>query len=61
MTNLSAKELTALSEQLGLEEMLVAKYTAMSNQTQDPQIKQKLSQIADKHQSHFEQLKTFLG
>lgn len=61
MPNLSAKELTALGEQLGLEQMLVAKFSSMSNQSTDPQIKQKLADIAQKHQSHYDQLKTFLG
>ncbi|MFI3114652.1 MAG: spore coat protein [Clostridia bacterium] len=61
MPNLSAKELTALGEQLGLEQMLVAKFQAMSNQSTDSQIKQKLSDIATKHQSHYDQLKAFLG
>ncbi|MFI3227421.1 MAG: spore coat protein [Clostridia bacterium] len=61
MPNLSAKELTALGEQLDLEQMLVAKFQAMSNQTTDPQIKQKLSDIANKHQCHYDQLKVFLS
>lgn len=61
MSNLSAKELTALGEQLGFEQMLVAKYQAMSEQNPDPEIKQKLQAIASKHQSHYNQLKTFLS
>lgn len=61
MPNLSAKELTALGEQLGLEQMLVAKFCAMSNQSNDPQIKQKLQDIANKHQCHYDELKTFLN
>lgn len=61
MPNLSAKELTALGEQLDLEQMLVAKFSAMSNQSDDPQIKQKLCDIANKHQCHYDQLKTFLS
>lgn len=61
MPNLSAKELTALGEQLDLEQMLVAKFSAMSTQSTDPQIKQKLGEIATKHQSHYDQLKSFLG
>lgn len=61
MQNLSAKELTALGEQLGAEQMLVAKYTAMAEQSTEPEIKQKLQGIASKHQGHYNQLKTFLG
>lgn len=61
MPNLSSKELTALSEQLGLEQMLVTKFKAVSECCDDTEIKQKFSEIAQKHQSHFDQLKTFLG
>lgn len=61
MPNLSGKELSAIGEQLGLEQMLVSKYTTMSNQSSDPQIKNMLSQIGQKHQCHYNELKTFLG
>lgn len=61
MPNLSAKELTALSEQLGLEQMLISKFNCASECTNDAQLKEKFSSIAQKHQNHFNQLKTFLG
>lgn len=61
MPNLSAKELTALSEQLGLEQMLVTKFKCEAECCNDTEIKQKFSEISQKHQSHFDQLKTFLG
>ena len=61
MQNLSAKELTALGEQLGGEEMLVSKYTAMAGQATDPKIAQTFQGIASKHQRHYNELKKFLG
>jgi len=60
MQKLSAKELTALGEQLGTEEMLVSKYNEMSNLSEDAQSKQLFKEIAKKHQGHFEQLKDFI-
>lgn len=61
MESLSSKEMTALGEQLGGEQMLVAKYNAMACQATDPKIKQTLEAIACKHQCHYDELKKFLG
>lgn len=60
MQKLSAKELTALGEQLGTEEMLINKYSEMSKSTEDPESKQLFKEIAKKHQGHFNQLKDFI-
>ena len=56
MPNISAKELSALEDQLNLEQMLVKKYKTMATQCQDPQIKTKCEQISSRHQQHFNTL-----
>ncbi|MCL2083974.1 MAG: spore coat protein [Oscillospiraceae bacterium] len=60
MANLTTKELTALEDQLGVEQVLIKKYTAMSGQCTDPIIKNKLSAIAGRHQQHYNTLMTHL-
>lgn len=56
MPNLSAKELTAIDDQLTLEQNLVKKYKMYAVSTSDPQIKTKCEQIAAKHQNHYDRL-----
>ncbi len=58
---LTTKELTSLSEQLGLEKMLVMKYNAMADACGDATIKNKCKQIARKHQKHYDKLFNYLG
>lgn len=60
MANLTAKELTALEDQIGMEKTLVKKYQAMASMCNDVQIEQCLSDIAQKHQQHANTLMTFL-
>lgn len=60
MANLTSKELSALEDQIGQEQTLIQKYRAMSNMCQDAQIKQSLSDFANKHQQHYNTLITFL-
>lgn len=61
MANLTSKELTALEEQLKAESVLVAKYKAMANDTNDMQLSTKLNEIASKHQTHYDTLFQFLN
>ena len=56
MPNLSTKELTAIEESLSGEMLLVKKFTQMANSCSDQQLKEKLTQIASKHQQHFDLL-----
>jgi len=60
MSNLTAKEATALEDQLGMEQMLVAKYRGLATQCSDAVIKNKLEQIADQHQQHYNTIVTYL-
>ena len=60
MSTITSKELTALEDQLNYEQMLVKKYRAFSSQCSDGVLKAKCSQIADKHQQHFNTLINYL-
>ena len=56
MANLTSKELTALEDQLGMEQVLVKKYRSYAALTTDPQLKTKCEQIAGAHQAHYTRL-----
>ncbi|MCL2857372.1 MAG: spore coat protein [Oscillospiraceae bacterium] len=56
MANLTAKELSAIGDHLAAEDNLVRKYRMYAGTTQDPQIKQKCEEIAQRHQNHFNTL-----
>lgn len=60
MPNLTTKELAALEDQLGFEQILVKKYTALSTQCTDAALKSKCSEIAAKHQTHYNTLLNYL-
>ena len=60
MANLTAKELTALEDQIGHEETLVKKYEAMAYLCNDTKIQQDLTNFAKKHRAHYNTLVTFL-
>ena len=60
MASLTSKELTALEDQIGQEQVLVKKYKAMACLCNDNQIRSSLDCIADKHQQHYDTLMTFL-
>ena len=53
---MTTKELTALQEQLGEEQVITKKYRTMAKQCSDPAIRQRLETIASQHQRHFETL-----
>ena len=57
---MTSKELTALEDQLGYEQVVVKKYRAMAQNCTDIAIKTKLEGIASKHQKHFDTLSSFL-
>lgn len=56
MANLTAKELSALEDQLSMEQLLIKKYKMVAGMATDQQIKTKCEQIAQKHQEHFNRL-----
>ena len=53
MPGLSSKELTAIEDQLNMEQNLVQKFKMYAQTSTDPQIKDKCEQIAGKHQNHY--------
>jgi rubrerythrin len=56
MSTLTSKELTAIGDQLGVEENMIKKYKMYAQSSQDAQIKQKCEEIACKHQNHYNTL-----
>ena len=56
MPDLTSKELTALEDQLTMEQALIKKYKLYAKQCSDPQIRTKCEQIAAKHQNHYTRL-----
>ena len=56
MPGLTSKELTALEDQLTMEQSLIKKYKLYAQQCGDPQIRTKCEQIAAKHQNHYTRL-----
>ncbi len=60
MANLTAKELSALEDQISTEENLVKKYEAMACLCNDTKIQQDLNNFANKHRAHYNTLVSFL-
>jgi len=60
VANLTAKELSALEDQLNHEQTLVKKYRAMACLCNDTKIEADFTNIAEKHQQHYNTLLTFL-
>lgn len=57
---LTNKELENISDKLRKEQVLIRKYRTFSSLCTDGELKRKLSEIADKHQEHFNLLLGFL-
>lgn len=60
MNNLTTKELSALEDQLSLEEVIIKKYNNYASICGDPQLKNKCEQIALRHQAHYNSLLSYL-
>ena len=61
MPQLTAKELTALGDQLGMECSLVKKYEMYAQVCADPQLRTKCEETAAKHRNHYQALLGLLG
>ncbi|HEX3016444.1 MAG TPA: spore coat protein [Caproicibacter sp.] len=61
MSQLTEKELSAIEDELSSEQTIISKMKAYSQMCSDQELKQKCDSIAKKHQSHFDQLMSFLG
>lgn len=60
MANLTAKELTALEDQIGCEATLVKKYEAMACLCTDAKLQRDLTDFANRHRAHYNTLVSFL-
>ena len=60
MPNLSAKELSALEDQLGFERMLCCKYQDAAQATQETELKNTYNQYAAQHKQNYDTLLGFL-
>ena len=60
MNTLTAKELTALEDQIGGEATLVKKFEAMACLCSDPAIARQFNDYANKHRAHYNTLFSFL-
>lgn len=58
---LTIYELSALSKQLRLEQLLIKKYQLYANVATDTQLKLKCEQFAAEHQSHYNRLIGYLN
>jgi len=61
MANLSAKELSAIQDHLGVEQNLIKKYNMFAQSSADQCIKTKFEQIATRHQQHYDTLLSHLS
>ena len=61
MPNLTSKELSAIEDQLNIEQLLVKKFQTVAQLTTDPQIRTKCENIAKKHQEHIGKLISHLN
>ena len=59
--DLTTKELTAIEEQLGQEQLMIQKFKMYAEMTQDQQLKTTCEQIAAKHEIHKHKLLNLLG
>lgn len=53
MADLSEKELSSIQDILSQEDLLIKKFKNLSDQCQDEEMKDKLMNISDQHQKHF--------
>jgi hypothetical protein len=58
---LTAKELSAIEDQLNGEKLLVTKCKAYAQMCNDPELKQKCESLAGKHQTHYDALLSLLN
>ena len=61
MTQLSEKELSVIKDLLSEEELLVKKFQMLAEHAQTQELKEKMTQISNQHQGHFNELYTKLS
>ena len=58
---LSEKELSSINDLLSEEELLTKKFKMLAEQTTDSELKDKFTDISEKHQKHFNTLYSLLS
>lgn len=61
MCNLSEKELSFVNDILSEEELAVKKFQMLAQKAEEPEIKEKMMEISNKHQGHFDLIYSYLG
>ncbi len=61
MQNLTAKELTAIEDQLNCEQLLIKKYKSYASMCQDANLKATCEQAAAQHKTHYDTIMSYLG
>lgn len=56
MANLTSKELSSIKDQIEQEKTFICKYTVYAQTISDAHLSQKCSEIAEKHQQHYNKL-----
>lgn len=56
MAQITTKELGAIGDALAVEETMISKYRYYASLANDTSLKNKLEQMADRHQRHFDEL-----
>jgi rubrerythrin len=56
MAQITAKELSAISDLLSVEETVIAKYKEYACRASDSVLKNQYEQMAQRHQRHFDEL-----
>lgn len=61
MCNLSEKELSSVNDILSEEELAIKKFKLLAEKSEDPEIRDKMLDISNKHQGHFDLIYSYLG
>ena len=59
--SLTAKELAAIEDQLGVEQTLIKKFTMYAHMASDPQLRTQFENNSARHQTHYNRLLAQLG
>ncbi len=61
MQNITAKELSAIEDQLNYEQLLIKKYKNYAQMCQDAQLKTTCEQLAAQHKTHYDTIMNYLS
>ena len=61
MQNITAKELSAIEDQLNYEQLLIKKYKNYAQMCQDAQLKTTCEHLAAQHKTHYDTIMNYLS